>query len=44
MAIWNKFLRTVGRLDPSDFLVILVVAFVIGFFFLRSMNSKNKYG
>jgi hypothetical protein len=33
-----------GRLSPSDFLVVLVVAFVIGFFFLRSLNSKNKYG
>lgn len=44
MDIWYKFTRILGRLDPSDFLVILVVAFVIGFFFLRSLNSKNKYG
>jgi hypothetical protein len=44
MDLWYKFMRLVSRLDPSDFLVVLVVAFVIGFFFLRSLNSKNKYG
>jgi hypothetical protein len=42
--MWYKISRLLGRLDPSDFLVILVVAFVAGFILLRSLNSKNKYG
>ena len=41
--IVNRAMRWVNNIDSQDWLIVLVVAVVLGFFMLRGFGSRSNY-
>jgi hypothetical protein len=41
--IFNHAMRWVNSIDSQDWLIVLVVAVVLGFFMLRGFGSRSNY-
>lgn len=41
--IFNRAMRFVNTIDSQDWLIVLVVAVVLGFIMLRGFGSRSNY-